>query len=65
MDTGTGLATTDVLDCLLPHFRDKIRHLGLTGQGEPVHPLYMRKLTTLKEFADAVFSSPSTVDRGR
>ena len=41
----------DVLARLLPHFADKMRHLGLTNDGEPGHPLYLPKVSQLQEFA--------------
>ena len=42
-----------VLTRLLPHFGEKMRHLGLTNHGEPGHPLYLPKVAQLQEFKAA------------
>ena len=42
-----------VLGRLMPYFGDKIRHLGLTNEGEPAHPLYLPKVSQLQEFRHA------------
>ena len=43
----------DVLAQLQP-FGAKVKHLGMTDQGEPGHPLHLLKTTQLQEFALAV-----------